>query len=145
MDLKKGPVYPITEEQAHRNLWTQVILGDKATDNIPGLSHAATYKNVNKKFRGSRDDLWGEVRAKELLDTTDPENYAQKILTEYVDAYQGHDIPGGLETEYQCFGEYRFHETFDLIHMLLKAPDNVKISYETRDIQKEAPNEFITN
>ena len=140
--VQKGKIISISEQQAHLNLWTQVILGDKPTDNIPGLSHAATYMNSVK--RGSKDELWGPVKAKAFLEG-DPDKYAPRILSEYIDAYHGNDIPEGIDTEYQCFGEYRFHETFDLVHMLREAPTGVNISYETQVINKEVKNEFIDN
>ena len=145
MNLRKGPVYSISETEAHENLWRQVLVGDKQTDSIPGLSHAATYLNVKKKFLGAREELWGPARADKFLLIVDPEMYAQEILNEYVWAYDGFDFPRGLQDKRGalCFGEYRFHETFDLIRMLLEVPEGVSISFETSPTNTEPANEFL--
>ena len=140
-DLNKGTLFPIGPEEAHKNLWSQMITGDMLTDNIPGLSHAATYKNINPKFRGSTEFLWGPVRADALLSSVDPLDYAKAIMEEYIWAYDDHDIPEGLGEGYKCFGEYRYHETFDLLYMLRNLPEGVLLNDKTIAM-KESKNEF---
>lgn len=89
------------------------------------------YKEVAKKDqRALPEDLFGDARAYEILDETDPEMYAERILTEYVGAYweeaiiQGYDDPAQLGIE-------RFEEVFELVYML-------------RTVE-EIPNEAVIN
>ena len=119
----------ITPEEAHKNLWRQMILGDLGTDNIPGLSHSNKWEIVfkdeeaSKKFRGIPCHQFGKVRAEKILDETPPEEYAKVIFDLYIDSY-------GWEDEHdEDFGEYRFYETYDLIFMLLESPKDLKIHF----------------
>lgn len=125
MNTKK--LMDISEGEAHRNLWRQMILGDMGTDNIPGLSHANKWEmyfkdaTAKKAFRGLPDHQYGEVTADAILDATPPEKYAEVIFSLYLEEY-------GTEDD-DLFGELRFYETFDLIHMLTEAPKGLKIHY----------------
>jgi hypothetical protein len=116
----------ITPEKAHRNLWKQMILGDMATDNIPGLSHAN--KPSDPKKRAIPCHQFGEARAKKILDENDPEDYAKVIYELYQDMYEEEDDPD--------YGDYRFHETYQLIFMLLEAPSDLKIHYNPVKVKK---------
>lgn len=124
----------ITPEQAHRNLWKQMILGDMGTDNIPGLSHAAKHEvyfkceDSLKKFRPIPCHQFGEVRAKKILDNTRPEDYAKVIYELYLDMYDDPEDPE--------FGDFRFHETYQLIYMLREAPSKLKIHFNPIKVKK---------
>lgn len=151
VDLNNERVHPISPEQAHRNLWKQVLIGDR-TDNIPGLSHAARYQTTvehTKPVICLREHLVGESTAEKLLDSWDPEDYAKNTLEMYLDAYDG-NTPEHPDAIGACvdipFGEYRFHETFDLVYMLREAPKNFKIHFDYTEVPKGGrlvvPNEF---
>jgi hypothetical protein len=141
MNTKK--LMTISEGEAHRNLWRQVILGDMGTDNIPGLSHAAKWELVfkdeqtAKNYKGIPCQLYGEVAADNLLDSTEPHRYAEVIFERYLDAY-------GTEED-DLFGEQRFYETFALVWMLREAPKGLKIHFnpvKVKQIDLEANDEF---
>lgn len=138
VDMNKDTVYNISPETAHRNLWKQVLIGDKPTDNIPGISHAAKYEDVGErdpKVQGLRDLLVGNAGAEKLLDSWEPDDYPSRILTAYVDAYEGmegqtQEVRDECAKKGICFGEYRFYETFDLVWLLRKAPEDLVINYD---------------
>jgi hypothetical protein len=117
----------ISPEEAHRNLWKQMILGDMSTDNIPGLSHAGKHEIVfkddeaKKRHRPIPCHQFGEARAKKILDETDPKDYPKVIFEYYLDMYQ--------TDEDDLLGEERFYETFDLVFMLREEPKGLKIHY----------------
>lgn len=114
----------ITEGEAHRYLWKQMILGDMGTDNIPGLSHAMKWELVlkdPKKYRGIPCQQYGEATADAILDSTNPKDYAKVIFELYLDEY-------GTDDD-DLFGEERFYETFKLIYMLREAPPDLKIHF----------------
>jgi hypothetical protein len=122
----------IDAEEGHRNFWRQMIMGDMATDNIPGLSHAAKHRTTvefNKKVKALPEHQYGVKTADAILDTVEPEDYARHILELYIDAYD--DIEEGL-------GEYRYYETYDLVRMLETIPQDVEIHYNATKIQKIA-------
>ena len=138
VDMNTDTVYSISESQAHRNLWKQMLIGDVKVDNIPGLSHAAKYGTpgeFNSKVRGSKDHLLGAKGAEDLLDLWSPEDYFERTYELYLMAYD-EDRPNTAAVHDICyknnwtFGEYRFYETWDLIHMLLVIPDGVDIHYD---------------
>lgn len=139
VDLNTDTVYSISKELAHRNLWKQVLIGDKPTDNIPGLSHFAKYQDVGEfdpKVRGWKDLLLGDVGVELLLDSWAPEDYPMKTFELYVDTYDGYDgntqeVCDVCEEQGIDFGEYRFYETFDLIYMLREAPKDLVINFDT--------------
>lgn len=84
------------------------------------MAHAKLigYKEVAKKDqRALPEDLYGDVRAKEILDSNDPEKYPEVILTEYVGAYWEEAIIQGYEDPAQL-GIERFEEVFELVYML---------------------------
>lgn len=120
----------INDSEAHRNLWKQMILGDMGTDNIPGLSHGAkddiVFKDEEsrKKFRPIPCHSFGEAKANKILDETDPEDYAKVIYELYLDQYEEH------------FGDYRFHETFQLIWMLREKPEDLKIHFNPIKVKR---------
>lgn len=124
----------ITPEEAHRNLWKQMILGDMGTDNIPGLSHAAKWEisfkdeDAKKKYRPIPCHSFGEVTANEILDTVNPKDYPSVIFEYYLDAYQ--------TEEDDLFGEQRFYETFTLVYMLREKPKNLKIHFNPVKVKK---------
>jgi hypothetical protein len=141
MNTKK--LIQISEGEAHRNLWRQVILGDMGTDNIPGLSHALKWELVfkddetRKKYKGIPCQQFGDVTADAILDATPPDKYAEVIFELYLDAY-GTD-------EDDLFGEQRFYETFTLVWMLRKAPKDLKIHFNPIKVKQadlEANDEF---
>lgn len=136
----------ISEDEAHYNLAKQLILGDMATDNIPGLSHAAKWEvrfkddEHKKKWRPLPEHQYGEKTAEKLLKQWDPEDYFKNILRLYLDEYWDED-----------FGEQRFYETFDLVYMLRELPEGVDLKkqmYKIKNIKVEfetlaySPNEF---
>tara|TARA_R110002096_G_scaffold410480_2_gene610217 strand:+ start:475 stop:1338 length:864 start_codon:yes stop_codon:yes gene_type:complete len=125
MNTKTGELFTLTKEEAHRNLWKQMILGDPATDNIPSLSFA--YRNEGKG-KPIPDHQFGKKTAEKLLDSWKPEDYPKNIYELYVDAYDdgdGDDRP-----------EQVFHEIFDLIFMLREKPEGLKIHFNPRKIRK---------
>ena len=124
-NMNTNELMQITEEEAHRNLWRQMILGDMGTDNIPGLSYAYVEGRQpynGKHFRPTPCQQFGKVAANKILDSTPPEEYAEKIYELYVDAYWEPDEDDDL-------AEQRFQETFDLIFMLREAPKDLKIHF----------------
>lgn len=127
-NMNTSELMVITEGQAHKNLWRQMILGDMGTDNIPGLSHSAKWgihfnnEEARKKHRPIPCHSFGKTKAEKLLDEWDPKDYDKKILELYITAY---DDEAGDD-----YGERRFYETFDLIYMLREAPKDLKISYD---------------
>jgi hypothetical protein len=130
--MNENKLVYVDEEEGHRNLWKQMITGDMAVDNIPGLSHAAKYLTTvehDKKVRPLAEHLYGPATAKEILDSVPPEEYAKFILGLYIDAYD--DLAEGL-------GEYRYQETYDLVRMLTKAPEGVSIHFNPVAIKRQA-------
>jgi hypothetical protein len=133
MNTKKLMV--ITPEEGHKNLWRQMILGDIATDNIPGLSHSAKWdivfkdEEAKKKHKPIPCHSFGVVKAEKILDETPPEDYPSVIFGLYIDAY-------GIEEEDEDFGEQRFYETFALVFMLREAPKDLKIHFNPVKIKK---------
>lgn len=126
---KSDTVFTVTEEQAHKNLWLQVVTGD-ATDNIPGVSHAiheTTIGTYNKMIKDTVEDsaerirlykqypkqeLYGASTAFNYLSEFDPSEWPSKVWELYVDKYEEDD-----------YGDFRFQETFALIFMLREHPD----------------------
>ena len=141
-DLNSLEVYSISPQEAHRNLWKQMLIGDVAVDNIPGLSHGIKYETTVEydiKKRGASDLLMGVKTAEKLLDSWDPKCYPENTYQLYLEYYE-YNIGN---TEYvrklcedrgQLFGEYRFYETFDLIYMLREAPKGLKIHYDYQEV-----------
>ena len=137
LNIRTGLIHEVTKEAAHDSLWHQVLVGDVATDNIPGLSHAAKYQTVNEwdpKHRAGKHHLVGARGADALLQGWNPSDYAENILNMYEDAYD-HTVGNTQEVIDYCedkgmsFGEYRFYETFALVYMLLEAPEGLEIHY----------------
>lgn len=126
-NMNENELMFITEEQAHKNLWRQMMLGDMSVDNVPGLSHAAKFEirfrdeDHKRKFRPIPCQSFGKVRVEKLLDEWAPEDYAKNVLELYIDQYELDD---------DDFGEYRYYETFDLIWMLRELPEGVEIKRE---------------
>lgn len=133
-NMNTNELMHISDAEAHKNLWRQMILGDMGTDNIPGLSHAAKWNThfnddeSKKKFRPIPCHQYGKARAEKLLDNWNPRDYDTNIFELYVTEY---DDEGGDD-----YGEQRFYETFDLIYMLRKAPKGLKIHYNPVKIKK---------
>ena len=131
----------INTEQANRNLWKQVLTGDMGTDNIPGLSHAAKYEqdcflnedgSVDKTKRPLAEFLVGDKGAVKLLDLWKSEDYAERILELYISSYGQWG-----DEEDDDFGADRFYETFDLVYMLLEAPEGVRVHTKYRKCTKK--------
>lgn len=136
---KNHDVFKVSEEQGHFNLWSQVITGDK-TDNIPGVSHAASEtvtgkwnqevkesdRTLDEKTKARkpipRQELYGPVSASNYLLEFDPEDWPAKVWELYVDKYED-----GLNDE--GYGDLRFLETFDLIYMLREPPEGLEITF----------------
>ena len=142
VDLNDLSVYSISEQKAHWHLWKQMLIGDVAVDNIPGLSHAIKYETTvehNIKKRGAADLLMGVKTAEKLLDAWDPEDYPRKVYELYLEYYEYNigntpEVRKMCEDRGQTFGEYRFYETFDLIYMLRDAPKDLKIHYDYQKV-----------
>lgn len=142
---KSQHVFEVTPEEAHYNLWQQVITGDRV-DNIPGVSHAITESTLGSYNRNiSSLDLpheekmklfrkyplqeqFGPATASKYLNQFEPEEYALKVWELYVDKYEDPEDEGS-----EGYGDLRFYETFDLIYMLLVAPEGVEVLVEPRD------------
>ena len=123
---KNKEVFRITEELGFRNLWLQVITGDR-TDNIPGVSQAcqeSTTGTYNKSLahldskervklykKYPLQELYGPATAYKYLKDVPLEQWPSKVLELYIDKYEWGDSDRG-------YGELRFQETFDLIYML---------------------------
>jgi len=137
-NMNTNELMVITEQEAHKNLWRQVLLGDLSTDNIPGLSHAAKWEmrfkseEHQRKYRPIPCQSFGKARVEKLLDEWDPKDYAKNVLELYITQY---DDDAGDD-----FGEYRYHETFDLVWMLRELPEGVQLKremYKIKHIQVE--------
>jgi len=133
-NMNKKEMMEISEAEAHRNFWRQMILGDMSTDNIPGLSHAAKWDIVfkddeaRKKHRPIPCHQFGKQRAEKILDEVDPLDYAETIFKYYIEAYE--------TEEDDSVGADRFCETFSLVFMLRKAPKELKIHYNPIKVKK---------
>lgn len=153
VDMNTDKVYSISTAQAHRNKWKQMLIGDVKVDNIPGLSHGAKYETTvefDKKVRGATDLLVGATGAETLLDLWNPEDYCVKVYEMYLDAYEGNEpncdkSRGICEAKGWTFGEYRFHETWDLIHMLLSLPEGVAMHYNHVEVTVGQAGPKMTN
>lgn len=137
---KSKEVFEITEEQGFKNLWTQVITGDR-TDHIPGVSqacHETTTGKFNEKVKAdttlssderrdlykrySHMELYGPAGALSYLEEYPLDDWPSKVWELYVDKYEG---DGGDEG----YGDLRFLETFDLIFMLREKPKDLEINF----------------
>jgi len=124
-NMNNDTLMTIGTEEANRNLWKQVLIGDMGTDYIPGLSHAAKYEQSyysDTNRRPLAEFLLGDKGALKLLDEWCPEDYCVNIM----DLYMWHYGQWGDEED-DSFGISRFHETFDLVYMLLEEPEGVSI------------------
>ena len=134
-NMNTNQLMHIDKEEANRNLWKQVITGDMGTDNIPGLSHAAKWEQPyfdSPKKRPLAEFLFGDKGAHKLLDEWEPEDYCQNIM----DLYLWHYGNWGDAND-DDFGMERFYETFDLVYMLLEAPEGVHIHENYRACTKK--------
>ncbi len=142
---KSDVVFEITPDQAHYNLWSQVITGDRV-DNIPGISHAITESSTGSFNRNissletlspqeklklykkyPRAEQYGPAAAQEYLHSYFPDDYPMAVLELYIDKYEDLEDEGSYG-----YGELRFYETFDLIYMLTEAPDGVEVDCEPK-------------
>lgn len=136
---KSPDVFKVSEEQGFKNLWLQVITGDR-TDNIPGVSQASeetTTGTWNKKIKGSdletseklkayknipRQELFGPKAAQKYLEQYPLKDWPSKVWELYVDKYEDSEDDRG-------YGDLRFLETFDLIYMLREPPKDLEIAF----------------
>lgn len=136
---KMKKVFKITESQAQRNLWCQVITGDR-TDNIPGVSHAITETSTGSYnsrirsmdiplqekqkllFRYPAMELYGQASANKYLDSFNNIEWPMRVLELYIDKYEDSEVDIG-------YGDLRFYETFSLIFMLRECPEGIEIDY----------------
>ncbi|WGH49950.1 5 -3 exonuclease [Pseudoalteromonas phage vB_PtuP_Slicky01] len=142
---KSDVVFEVTPEQAHFNLWSQVITGDRV-DNIPGVSHAITETRTgsfNKSIveletispkeklslykRYPREEQYGASGAQQYLYGFYPDDYPAAVLELYIDKYEDVEDEGSFG-----YGELRFYETFNLIFMLLVPPDGVVVDSDPK-------------
>lgn len=141
---KSHNVFRISEAEGHYNLWHQVITGDR-TDNIPGVSHAITETRTgtyNRSISESdllpedkiklfkkypRQEQYGKSSAAKYLEQFPPEEYPLRVWELYVDKYEDLEDEGSYG-----YGDLRFHETFDLIYMLVKEPEGVEVLVEPK-------------
>lgn len=125
---KSSEVFRISEEQGFKNLWHQVITGDK-TDNIPGVSQACQESLTGKwndeikqgdltsaeklklYKRYPIQELYGPVSATKYLEEFPLMDWPMAVLQLYIDKYESEDYCCGR-------GTLRFEETFALIYML---------------------------
>lgn len=138
---KSDEVFEITEEQGFKNLWSQVITGDR-TDHIPGVSqacHDTVTGNYNKSIKAdasltsderrklykrySHMELYGPAGALKYLECYPLEEWPVRTWELYVDKYEDGEGDEG-------FGDLRFLETFDLIFMLRVAPPDLEINFD---------------
>jgi len=125
MNTKK--MMHLTELEAHRNLWEQVLLGDMGTDNIPGLSHAGKWEvffkdeEAKKKFKPIPCHQYGKKSVEKILNENPPEDYPRVAFEYYIEAYE--------TDEDDLYGEQRFYETFALVFMLRKVPKDLRIHF----------------
>lgn len=132
-NMNKKELMSISEEEAHRNLWSQVILGDMGTDNIPGLSHASKWEIVfkdeeaRKKFKPI--ESYGKVTTEAILDSVEPKEYASTVFRLYIEEYE--------TPEDDLVGELRFYETFELVWMLREKPKDLKIHFNPVSVKKK--------
>jgi len=152
---KNNKVFEITPEQGHYNLWHQVITGDR-TDNIPGISHAITESRTgshNKQVtelpipypekihmykRYPRQEQFGKTTAEQYLKQFPPDEYPMRVWELYVDKYE--DL---VDRGSQGYGDLRFHETFDLIYMLVKRPLGVEVLIEPKEPPGHSDIQFL--
>jgi hypothetical protein len=129
-NMNTNSIMFIDKEQAHKNLWKQVITGDMGTDNIPGLSHAAKWEQPyfdSPKKRPLAEFLYGDKGVYSLLDSWIPEDFCKNAMELYLWNYgQWGDIDD------EDYGIERFHEVFDLVYMLLEEPEGVTVKTKYR-------------
>jgi hypothetical protein len=146
LNLYKSPVpFEVSEAEGERFLWLQVITGDVATDNIPGVGHAITEtttgsfnrtikaddaivgrEKLKHYKRYSSQELYGPANAKKYLEQYPLDEWAMRVWELYVDKYEDDDGDEG-------YGDLRFMETFDLIFMLREPMIDVDIHYRYRE------------
>lgn len=138
-NMNTDKLMKISESEAHRNLWRQMILGDMSTDNIPGLSFAYKFdtwwgnqRETTERRRKYHKEIpcqtFGKTKAERLLNEWDPSEYAARVYELYLDAWdQGED---------DDFADKCFHEIFDLVWMLREAPSGLKINYNPIKVKK---------
>lgn len=109
---------PVFETEMRVPRERKILKSGKPSNRAMAHSVCTGYVEVAaKNQRALVDDLFGDVRAKGILDANAPELYPDVILTEYVGAYweqaeiDGHDDPAQL-------GIDRFNEVFELVYML---------------------------
>lgn len=131
---KNTEVFRISDEVGFKNLWLQVITGDR-TDNIPGVSEACqesvtgVYNKSLKDLESAErlrlykrypvQELYGPATALKYLNGFPLDEWPQRVLELYIDKYEWEDEDRG-------YGDLRFQETFDLIYMLRGNEDNMK-------------------
>lgn len=134
---KSHSVFEISELKGFENLWIQVITGDK-TDNIPGVSHAATetttgiynqtikesdYEDKLKRYKYiPLQECYGPKTAEKYLRNYPLDSWPSKVLELYIDKYEDTKDDEG-------YGDLRFYETFDLIFMLREPPEGLDITF----------------
>ncbi len=152
-------LFTITYSEGQMNLWKQVIIGDALTDNIPGLSHAATetatgvhnsavkamdipkeQKTKLRKYISTSADCqenWGPSGALKFLSSYDPKDYAAQVFRLYTEIYG--DADGSYE-----YADLRYYETFELVYMLREVPEGLDIhfNYVERVIDQSAEDLF---
>lgn len=106
-DYKKQESFDLTEEEANKNLWRQVLTGDTG-DNIPGLPGI------------------GPVKADKILNSgRTNEHYGFIVINEYINYYGEYDGIVNFCENYQLVKMIdRFKDTGELYY-----PDIQKISY----------------
>jgi len=107
-DYKKRILEEVTEEQANRNLWMQMLTGDTG-DNIPGLPNI------------------GASKAPKILGDT---NYQEKVLVAYIEHYGEYD---GILNFTENYRLLKMRTTLDGIlysPKIIKGSDVIKDSIE---------------
>jgi len=131
-DNRRLEFIEVSEEQAQRNFYGQMITGD-AVDNIKGLSEYVNCDNVG--INGTRVPsglLFGPTTSAAFLDPLDSSDYFAETLGLYCDMYAYRDIIDGGDLG--DAGAKRFYENWDLLYMLRDIPEGVDLSLDFYEV-----------
>jgi hypothetical protein len=145
------PLFTIDYEEGQKNLWKQVIIGDPLTDNIPGLSHAASEtatgnhnarvramditkeeKTKLRKYISTSADCqenWGPAGALKFLANYEVDEYPSEVFRLYTELY------GDFDGSYD-YADLRYYETFELVYMLREKPEDLTIHFDYVEREK---------
>lgn len=115
VDFKKSIFFTVTEEQALKSLWTQMITGDTA-DNIPGIEGI------------------GPVGAEKILSQVTPNQYPETVLRAYIAKYKEKE---GIDRFYESYNLLKLIDNCEEAGLdPTRIPEPKKVSYEYKTISE---------